>query len=134
MAAGNPNAMTGQPALVKRLGWTFNIVLLSNRGTCSNSRSGCRRPGIFFESMQGTLFSLLTCFRWRIVECFCFALGVMPYISASIIMQLLQVASPDIKRMSREEGQAGRRKIINIHVIFTVAITLVQGTGHCRWP
>jgi len=56
-----------------------------------------------------------------------FALGVMPYISASIIMQLLQVVSPDIKRMAKEEGQAGRRKITQYTRYLTVLITLVQG-------
>ena len=58
-----------------------------------------------------------------------FALGVMPYISASIIMQLLQVVSPDIKRMAKEEGQAGRRKITQYTRYLTVLITLVQGLG-----
>lgn len=58
-----------------------------------------------------------------------FALGVMPYISASIIMQLLQVVSPDVKRMAREEGQAGRRKITQYTRYMTVLITLVQGLG-----
>ena len=51
----------------------------------------------------------------------------MPYISASIIMQLLQVVSPDIKRMAKEEGQAGRRKITQYTRYLTVLITLVQG-------
>lgn len=58
-----------------------------------------------------------------------FALGIMPYISASIILQLMQVVSPDIKRMAKEEGQAGRRKITQYTRYLTVLITVIQGFG-----
>jgi preprotein translocase subunit SecY len=53
----------------------------------------------------------------------------MPYISASIILQLVQVISPDIKRMAKEEGQAGKRKITQYTRYLTVLITLIQGFG-----
>jgi preprotein translocase subunit SecY len=51
----------------------------------------------------------------------------MPYISASIIMQLLQVVSPDLKRMAKEEGQAGRKKVTQYTRYGTVLIAIVQG-------
>lgn len=131
MAAGNSNAMTGQPALAKRLGWTFLILC------CYRIGVHVPIPGVdanalasFFETMQGTLFSLFDMFSGGgLSNVSVFALGVMPYISASIIMQLLQVVSPDIKRMAREEGQSGRRKITQYTRYMTVAITLVQGLG-----
>lgn len=44
-----------------------------------------------------------------------FALGIMPYISASIILQLLTMALPHFQRMQRE-GESGRKKLISIHV------------------
>ncbi|MDL2317420.1 preprotein translocase subunit SecY, partial [Desulfovibrio sp. OttesenSCG-928-A18] len=50
-------------------------------------------------------------------------------ISASIIMQLLQVLSPDLKRMAKEEGQAGRKKVTQYTRYLTVLITVVQGFG-----
>lgn len=58
-----------------------------------------------------------------------FALGVMPYISASIIMQLLQVIFPELKRMAKEEGAAGRKKITQYTRYGTVLITALQGFG-----
>ena len=65
-----------------------------------------------FNEQQGGILGLFDMFSGGgLSNVSVFALGVMPYISASIIMQLLQVVSPDIKRMAKEEGQAGRRKI-----------------------
>ena len=84
----------------------------------------------YVNSMQGTLFGMFDMFSGgALSNVSVFALGVMPYISASIIMQLLQVVSPDIKRMAKEEGQAGRRKITQYTRYLTVLITLVQGLG-----
>jgi preprotein translocase subunit SecY len=80
--------------------------------------------------MQGSVFALLDMFSGGgLSNVSVFALGIMPYISASIILQLLQVVSPEIKRMSKEEGQAGRRKITQYTRYLTVAITLIQGLG-----
>ncbi len=127
-----PMAMNAaQPALAKRLGWTFLILC------CYRIGVHVPIPGVdaaaiaaFFESMSGTLFSLFDMFSGGgLSNVSVFALGVMPYISASIIMQLLQVVSPNIKRMAKEEGQAGRRKITQYTRYMTVAITLVQGLG-----
>lgn len=131
MAAGATNKMEAQATLAKRLGWTFLILC------CYRIGVHVPIPGVdaaalasFFETMQGTLFSLFDMFSGGgLSNVSVFALGVMPYISASIIMQLLQVVSPDIKRMAREEGQAGRRKITQYTRYLTVAITLVQGLG-----
>jgi preprotein translocase subunit SecY len=58
-----------------------------------------------------------------------FALGIMPYISASIILQLLTVVSPELKRLSKEEGAAGRKKITQYTRYGTVLITIIQGMG-----
>jgi preprotein translocase subunit SecY len=84
----------------------------------------------FFASMQGSVFALLDMFSGGgLSNVSVFALGIMPYISASIILQLLQVVSPEIKRMAKEEGQAGKRKITQYTRYLTVAITLIQGLG-----
>src|SRR5574340_1313162 len=55
-----------------------------------------------------------------------FALGIMPYISASIILQLLTVVIPYLERLSKE-GEAGRRKITQYTRYGTVLLSLVQG-------
>lgn len=59
-----------------------------------------------------------------------FALGIMPYITASIIIQLLGFAVPYFQRLQQKEGESGRKKITQITRMLTVAITLVQGAGY----
>jgi preprotein translocase subunit SecY len=115
--------------LRRKLGWTFLLLIFYRIGV------HVPIPGIdtgalaqYFKSMQGTLLGLLDMFSGGgLANLSIFALGVMPYISASIIMQLLQVVSPDIKRMAKEEGQSGRKKITQYTRYLTVLITLVQG-------
>lgn len=58
-----------------------------------------------------------------------FALGIMPYISASIIMQLLGIAVPSVAKMQRD-GESGRKKITQWTRFLTIAITLVQAPGY----
>lgn len=58
-----------------------------------------------------------------------FALGIMPYISASIVIQLLTVAVPSFQKMQKE-GEDGRRKINSITRYLTIAITMVQGLAY----
>ncbi len=61
-----------------------------------------------------------------------FALGIMPYITASIIIQLLGFAVPYFQRLQQKEGESGRKKITQITRLLTVAITLVQGGGYLK--
>ena len=128
MASASVNPL-GQSSLAKRLGWTFLLLC------CYRFGVHVPIPGVdaaalaaYFKSLSGTLFDMFDMFSGGgLSNVSVFALGVMPYISASIIMQLLQVVSPDIKRMAKEEGQAGRRKITQYTRYLTVLITLVQG-------
>jgi preprotein translocase subunit SecY len=123
--------MAQMPELRKKLAWTLFILCMYRVGV------HVPVPGIdagalshFFASMQGSVFALLDMFSGGgLRNVSVFALGIMPYISASIILQLLQVVSPEIKRMAKEEGQAGRRKITQYTRYLTVAITLIQGFG-----
>lgn len=62
-----------------------------------------------------------------------FALGIMPYITASIIVQLLGFAVPYFQRLQTREGESGRKKLNQIMRILTVAITLVQGGGYLTY-
>ena len=129
--ANGADKMAQMPELRKKLAWTILILCMYRVGV------HVPVPGIdagalshFFASMQGSVFALLDMFSGGgLSNVSVFALGIMPYISASIILQLLQVVSPEIKRMSKEEGQAGRRKITQYTRYLTVAITLIQGLG-----
>ncbi len=62
-----------------------------------------------------------------------FALGIMPYITASIIIQLLGFAVPYFQRLQTKEGESGRKKINQITRMLTVFITLVQGGGYLTY-
>lgn len=59
-----------------------------------------------------------------------FALGIMPYITASIIVQLLGFAVPYFQRLQHKEGESGRKRINQITRFLTLLITLVQGSGY----
>jgi len=61
-----------------------------------------------------------------------FSLGVMPYISASIIMQLLTVAVPQLEELAKQ-GEEGRRKINQLSRFFTLPIAAIQGVALCYW-
>lgn len=82
----------------------------------------------FFKAQaKGTLFSLFDMFTGGALENFSvFALGIMPYISASIILQLLTVVIPQLERLSKE-GEEGRKKIVQLTRYGTVLISIIQG-------
>jgi preprotein translocase subunit SecY len=82
----------------------------------------------FFAQAQNTLFGVFDMFSGGgLKRMSIFALGIMPYISASIILQLLTVVSPELKRLQNDEGEAGRKKITQYTRYGTVLITVVQG-------
>ena len=58
-----------------------------------------------------------------------FALGIMPYISASIVVQLMGIAIPYLQKLQKE-GESGRKKMNQITRWLTIGITLVQGPGY----
>ncbi len=62
-----------------------------------------------------------------------FALGIMPYITSSIIVQLLGFAVPYFQRLQQKEGESGRRKLNQITRILTVLVVLVQGGGYLTY-
>src|SRR5206468_1044554 len=79
---------------------------------------------------QGSVFSFLDLFVGGAFSRFAiFALGVFPYITASIIMSLLQVVFPNLKELAQEEGEAGRRKIGMYTRYLTVVLAVLQASG-----
>jgi preprotein translocase subunit SecY len=82
-----------------------------------------------FESMQGTIFGFFNLFSGGALERFSvFALGIMPYISSSIIFQLLTVVVPYFHELQKE-GQSGQKKITQYTRYGAVLLAIVQGTG-----
>ena len=80
----------------------------------------------FFEQAASSVFGLVNLFSGGALERFSiFALGIMPYISASIILQLLTVVVPTLERLSKE-GELGRRKITQYTRYSTVGLSLLQ--------
>jgi preprotein translocase subunit SecY len=88
--------------------------------------------GEFFKSQGANLFGMFNMFSGGALERFSvFALGIMPYISASIIAQLLTVVVPYLEQLSKE-GDAGRKKITQYTRYGTVVLALIQGTMIAR--
>ncbi len=82
-----------------------------------------------FESQRGTILDMFNMFSGGALERLSlFALGIMPYISASIIMQLLTVVVPTLEQL-KKEGEAGRRKITQYTRYGTVVLATFQALG-----
>jgi len=82
-----------------------------------------------FESQRGGILDMFNMFSGGALSRFSiFALGIMPYISASIIMQLMTVVHPTLEAL-KKEGESGRRKITQYTRYGTAALALFQGLG-----
>jgi preprotein translocase subunit SecY len=122
--------ITKVPELKKRILVTCALLIVYRIGVYIPT------PGIdnqalssIFASQSGTLFGLIDMFSGGALSRFSiFTLGIMPYISASIILQLLTVVIPQLEKLSKE-GELGRRKITQYTRYGTVVLSLIQGTG-----
>ncbi|GAB3412279.1 preprotein translocase subunit SecY [Massilia agilis] len=87
------------------------------------------RLAALFKQNEGGLLGMFNMFSGGAMSRFAvFALGITPYISASIIMQLVSIVSPQMEAL-KKEGEAGRRKITQYTRYFTVALALFQAFG-----
>lgn len=87
----------------------------------------------FFQAQSAGIFGLFNTFTGGALEQFSvFALGIMPYISASIIFQLLTSAIPALENL-KKEGEHGRRKINQYTRYATVVLAVIQGYGISTW-
>ena len=122
------------PDLRKRLFFTFMLLAVYRIG------AHIPVPGLdlhaledFFKQLQGGIFGFLDIFAGGALRRFTiFALGIMPYISASIILQLLTVVWPYLERLSKE-GEAGRKKITQYTRYGTGLICILQAAGISLW-
>ncbi|MFI5322972.1 MAG: preprotein translocase subunit SecY [Thermodesulfobacteriota bacterium] len=124
----NIGAIPKIPELNKRLLFTATMLVVYRLGVFVPI------PGIdpeqivkLFEQTKGTIFDILNMFSGGALQhASVFALGVMPYITSSIIMSLLVKAFPTLEAMQKE-GEAGRRKINQYSRYGTVLICVIQG-------
>jgi preprotein translocase subunit SecY len=118
------------PELKKRVMFSLGMLAVYRIG-CFIPTPGIDRIALasFFKQAQGTLLGLFDMFSGGALERLSvFALGIMPYISSSIIFQLLTVVVPAIEKLSKE-GEAGRKKIIQYTRYGTMVLSVVQGLG-----
>lgn len=118
------------PDLRRRVLFTAGMLVLFRLG------SHLPVPGVNVSALkdlferQGSVFNFLDLFVGGAFSRFAiFALGVFPYITASIIMSLMQVVLPSLKEMAQEEGEAGRRRIGMYTRYLTVVLAVLQGVG-----
>ncbi len=122
------------PDLRKRILFTFALLAVYRLG------SHIPTPGVdpvalaeFFKALTGGVFGFLDLFSGGALRRLSvFALGIMPYISASIILQLLTVVWPYLEKLSKE-GEIGRRKINQYTRYGTIALSIVQSLGVAFW-
>ncbi|WP_407837686.1 preprotein translocase subunit SecY [Streptomyces sp. DSM 116496] len=121
------------PDLRKKLLFTLAMIVLYRLG------SHIPVPGVSYKNVQicvdqmgagnNSLFGLVNMFSGgALLQITIFALGIMPYITASIILQLLTVVIPKLETL-KKEGQAGTSKITQYTRYLTVALAILQGTG-----
>ena len=118
------------PELKKRILFTLALLIVYRIGV------HVPVPGIdsialssFFKQAEGTIFGIFNMFSGGAFERLSvFALGIMPYISASIILQLLTVVIPHLEQL-KKEGEQGRKKITQYTRYGTVVLSIIQGFG-----
>jgi preprotein translocase subunit SecY len=130
MAGGGFQNIFKIPELKKRILYTLALLIVYRIGVQVPT------PGIdaialagFFAKAKEGLLGLFNLFSGGALERLSvFALGIMPYISASIILQLLTVTIPHLERLSKE-GEQGRKKITQYTRYGTVVLSIIQGFG-----
>ncbi len=123
------------PDLRKRVIFTFLLLAVYRVG------AQIPTPGIdalalqeFFKQYASGVLGFVNLFSGgALARCTIFALGIMPYITASIIFQLLGVVWPYIEKLQKEGGAEGRKKIIQYTRYLTILICVVQAAGISVW-
>ena len=118
------------PDLRNRVLYTFGLLAVFRIG------ANIPIPGVnsdaileFFNAQQGNFFGLVNLFSGQALsQMTVFALGIMPYISASIILQLLTVVWPYLEKLQKE-GELGRKKITRYTRYLTVMLSIIQSAG-----
>jgi len=137
-SSGHVHMMKGQPfhvkyrEIIRRLMFLVGALVVFRLGT------HIPLPGIdnvalagFFKQNEGTFIGLFNMFSGGALERMSIlALGIMPYISASIIVQLMSTVVPTLEAL-KKEGEQGKRKINQYTRYGTLVLALIQGIGMC---
>jgi preprotein translocase subunit SecY len=119
------------PDLRKKIFFTLFIIVLFRLGSVIPA------PGVDYVALKGALeateqsgvYGLVNLFSGgALLQLSVFALGIMPYITSSIIMQLLIVVIPRLERL-KEEGESGNQKITQYTRYLTIGLAILQSTG-----
>src|SRR6266705_7073706 len=118
------------PDLRKRILFTLMMLAIYRLGGhIPTPGIDANRLAAFFAQNQGTLFGFIDLFSGGMFRRLTiFALGIMPYITASIILQLLTVVVPTLEKLQKE-GELGRRKITQWTRYLTVGLGIAQSFG-----
>ena len=122
------------PELRRRVLFTFGLLAVYRIG-CNIPTPGIDPQALveFMAAMQNTLLGFVNTFTGgSLKRVAVFALGIMPYITSSIILQLLTVVWPYLEKLSKE-GELGRRKITQYTRYLTMGISLIQSAGISLW-
>lgn len=123
------------PDLRRRIFFTLGILAVYRLGAHIGA-PGINRERLdqVWQDVAGTLLGVLDLFsggNFRTISIF--ALGVTPYITASIILQLMTVVYPSLKKLQQEEGEAGRQKINQWTRYLTVGLACIQTSFVAHW-
>ncbi len=118
------------PDLRKRILFTLGLLAVYRfGGHIPTPGIDANRLAEFFQQNSGSLFGFIDLFSGGMFRRLTiFALGIMPYITASIILQLLQVVVPTLEKLQKE-GELGRRKITQWTRYLTIILAVVQSFG-----
>ncbi len=118
------------PELKRRILFTLLMLAVYRLGARSPPRGSTPQALMaFFAQQRGTIFGLFDMFSGGALEKLSvFALGIMPYISASIIIELMKVVIPGLEKLYKE-GEAGQKKIKQYTRYGTIVISAIQGLG-----
>ncbi len=122
------------PDLRRRMIFTFALLAVYRIG-CNVPTPGIDPAALleFMTAVEGTLLGMVNTFTGgSLSRVAVFALGIMPYITASIVLQLLTVVWPYLEKLSKE-GELGRRKITQYTRYGTMLISIIQSTGIAVW-
>jgi preprotein translocase subunit SecY len=115
--------------LRKRLLFTLGILAVYRLGIFITTPGVNREAMMQYVGQSGGFLSLFNLFSGgALSQLSIFALGIMPYVSASIILQLLAVVIPQLERLQKE-GELGRRKITQYTRYGTIVLSVIQGLG-----
>ena len=121
------------PELRKKLMFTLLILLIYRIGNVIPVPfvDGAKLTAYFNSALSGTVFQMMNTFAGQgLSNASLLALGIQPYINASIIIQLRTIAIPALERWAKEEGEEGKKKINMLTRISTVALGLIMGFAY----